>query len=84
MKAFIGLGLCVALTACAGRGIEPPPPCRGEPRPANPYGITLPSVTPTATVEDAGDVNVFQPDDPPPVDVEVPELDPTLSPDPNR
>ncbi|MET1756500.1 hypothetical protein ABVV53_13735 [Novosphingobium sp. RD2P27] len=68
MRKMIGLGLCLALAACVTPPVEEPTKCKGELRPANPYGVTLPSL-PSARSEPSSQgsgppaqVDVFPPD----------------------
>lgn len=43
MRKLLGLGICLALAACAGQPVKKPAKCSGPMRPANPHGLTLPS-----------------------------------------
>jgi len=44
MRKLLGLGICLALAACAGQPVKKPAKCEGPMRPANPHGLTLPSI----------------------------------------
>lgn len=62
MRKLLGLGLCLALAACAGQPVKKPAKCEGRLRPANPYGLTLPSLP--APPSAPGNVDVFKQGEP--------------------
>lgn len=68
MRKMIGLGLCLALAACVTSPVEEPTKCKGDLRPANPHGVTLPSLpsagvrAPAQGTEPPAQVDVFPPE----------------------
>ena len=60
MRKLLGLGICLALAACAGQPVKKPAKCEGPMRPANPHGLTLPSSPDQAAQRTApANVDVF-------------------------
>src|SRR3546814_20625794 len=60
MRKLLGLGICLALAACAGQPVKKPAKCEGPMRPANPHGLTLPSIPDHAAQRTApANVDVF-------------------------
>lgn len=62
MRKLMGLGICLALAACAGQPIKKLSKCEGKTRPANPYGVTLPSIPGSGPQERPASVDVFKRD----------------------
>src|SRR3546814_17269091 len=61
MRKLLGLGICLALAACAGQPVKKPAKCEGPMRPANPHGLTLHPIPDQAAQTRAPEpVNVIQ------------------------
>lgn len=83
MRKLLGLGICLALAACAGQPVKKPAKCEGPMRPANPHGLTLPSVPDQAEQRTApANVDVFNQGAP--ATPEVPEVAPGNQPEPGN